>query len=108
MLNDPKNDVIEKIKSVISSYNSNPNISERRKAEVELLKDKLDLITICHCSEGVNINEGKSSEKSKRKNKRLEFMGTCMRSVVKGGEGKNMKACSDKWNVVKEKVKNNE
>lgn len=98
---DSKSDVIEKIKSVINSYTDNLNLSNKRKEEVELLKHELDLITTCNCPEVINI---KGSKKPKRKNKRSEFMGSCMRSIVKGGNGKDMKTCSDEY---KEMVKKN-
>lgn len=109
MVNDPKKDVIDQIKSVINSYANNPNLSDSRKGEIGLLKDKLDLITVCPCSDGVEVKEVKSLEKKERKpNKRAEYMGLCMRAAAKGGEGKDMKTCSDNYKQIKEKEKVND
>lgn len=105
MATDPKKEVIEQIKSVISSYNKNPNLSDSRKQEVSLLGDKIELMTQCPCAEGKST-ETQDVKKERKQSERSKFMGDCMRSEAKGGQGKDMKTCSVEYNVIKGKVKN--
>lgn len=94
---DPREIVKNEIKDIINSYVEQADLPSGVMDKIKSLPDKLDLITNCAC------NSKAAKEKRERKpNERSEFMGRCMRSVNKGGEGKDMRTCSVEYKKVKE------
>ena len=87
---DPRKVVIKEINKLIDSAGVD---------NADMLKNSLKLMGNCPCY------EGKDTEKKKRlPTARSTFLGDCMRSPDKGGQGKDMKTCSVEWNNNKEKI----
>lgn len=94
MNNDPRKVVIKEINQLIDSVGLD-NAKE--------LKNSLKLMGVCPCYD--DKNSDKDIEKKKRPpTARSTFMGDCMRSPDKGGQGKDMKTCSVVWNKDKERL----
>lgn len=92
MAKDPRKDVIKEVNKIIDDAGVE---------NADLLKKSLKLMGTCPC-----YGEGTVVEKKKRApTERSIFMGNCMRSVGKGGEGKDMASCSTKWKELKEDKK---
>jgi len=88
---DPRKVVIKEINKLIDSAGVD---------NADMLKNSLKLMSTCPCYEGKGVKE-----KVKRApTARTAFLGECMRSVEKGGKGKDMKTCSVEWNEDKDKL----
>lgn len=87
---DPRKDIIKTVSKIIDDSGIPEELSEQ-------LKNGLKLMSTCPC-----YGDGGKQAKEKKKTARGEFMGNCMRSPEKGGEGKDMKTCSVEWNITKE------
>jgi hypothetical protein len=88
MNNDPRKEVLKEINKIID---------EAGIGNADELKNKLKLMSNCPCYEGKGLKVGIGEKVKREPTKRNLFMGKCMRSVVKGGEGKGMAACSIEW-----------
>lgn len=90
MVTDLRKVVIKEINKLIDSA----DLSNAKE-----LKNSLLLMSNCPCY------EDKTIEKKKRPpTARSTFLGNCMRSQDKGGQGKDMKTCSVVWNKDKERL----
>ncbi len=103
----PKKEVVEEASMIIDSFLSEHKgqFEPSREREMESLKAKLELLTLCPCTtspEDALVNAKKIKPKGEKKlNERNKFMSKCMLSSEKGGYGKNMKSCSDDWTEAK-------
>lgn len=89
---DPRKVVIKELNKLIDSAGVE---------NADILKNSLKLMATCPCYEGKEAKEKVKREPTARN----IFMGACMRSAEKGGQGKGMADCSVEWN--KEKKSNN-
>ena len=89
---DPRKVVIKEINNIIDAAGVD---------NADMLKNSLKLMSTCPCYGGKE-----TKEKTKREpTERGIFMGACMRSVEKGGQGKGMAECSVNWNKKKGSIK---
>lgn len=88
MAKDPRKVVIKEINKLIDAADVD---------NADMLKNSLKLMGTCPCYEGKETKEKKKKEPTERN----IFMGNCMRSIKKGGEGKGMASCSVEWNKIK-------
>ncbi len=91
MINDPRKVVIKEINKLIDDAGVD---------NANMLKNSLKLMSTCPCYDGKEKNE--QGKKKREPTERGTFMGNCMRSAEKGGEGKSMAECSIKWKEKKE------
>lgn len=81
---DPRKIVIKELNKLIDSA----DLSNAKE-----LKNSLLLMSNCPCYEGKETKEKVKREPTERN----LFMGACMRSAEKGGQGKGMALCSTEW-----------
>ncbi len=92
MAKDPRKVVIKELNAIIDSAGVE---------NADMLKNSLKLMSTCPCYEGKETKEKVKREPTERN----IFMGECMRSAEKGGQGKGMAVCSTEWNEKKGNIK---
>ena len=84
MAKDPRKIVIKELNKIID---------EAGVENADILKNSLKLMSTCPCYEGKETKEKVKREPTERN----IFIGNCMRSAEKGGQGKGMAECSVNW-----------
>lgn len=92
MVKDPRKVVIKELSAIIDSAGVE---------NADMLKNSLKLMGTCPCYEGKVTKEKVKREPTERN----IFMGECMRSAEKGGQGKGMASCSVEWKEKKDNIK---
>lgn len=96
---DPRKGIIKEISEIIDMS------AELSVDKADELKDSLKLMSNCPCYENSKSEiESIKVKKKRAPTPRNEFMSTCMRSEAKGGEGKDVRTCSENWKKKKEVV----